>query len=300
MALSGAAAARGPRLRLTRKKPPAPPPSSCSGPGGGGQEGRTSNRGSWLDQEGLSEPQELWRLLVLRGVNSSQNQGSQEMPDLPAFFDKNTRNDENSQQPTVFKVGTEEFQWTPFPPAFAFVSGQLRKPDSSRFTKEKNLRVLDEQGQKMGPQSELSSPSTSAGGCEKQEARPGSGAGVKRPSDLKDGSVRASKGSLLAHPQQSQLRKKQRLWVEGAAASSASPQGLGRLGHSSGKKPSHSLDSDGARAGTEAASAGPSQETMALNGCPMCQQQFTGKLSQLDIDSHLAKCLSESIEDVIW
>ncbi|XP_051844740.1 Fanconi anemia core complex-associated protein 20 isoform X2 [Antechinus flavipes] len=301
MALPGAAAARGPRLRLTRKKPPAPPSSSCSGPGGGGgQEGRTSNKRSWLDQEGLSESEELWRLLVLRSVNSSQNQGSQEMPDLPAFFDKNTRNDENSQQPSVFKVGTEEFQWTPFPPAFASVSGQLRKPDSSRFTKEKNPRVLDEQGQKMGPQSELSSPGASAGGCEKQEARPGSGAGVKRPSDLKDGSVRASKGRLPAHPQQSQLRKKQRLCVEGAAASSASPRGLGHLGHSSGKKPGRSLDPDGARGGTEAASAGPSQGTGALNGCPMCQQQFTGKFSQLDIDSHLAKCLSESIEDVIW
>ncbi|XP_074162618.1 Fanconi anemia core complex-associated protein 20 isoform X2 [Sminthopsis crassicaudata] len=262
--------------------------------------GRTTGPRSWLEQEGLSEPEELWRLLVSGSAGPAQCPARPEMLDFPAFSHQNPRNEENSQQPTVFKVGTEEFQWTPFPPAFAFVSGQLRKPDSSRFPEERNPRVLDEQGQKTGPRRELSSPSAPAGGWEKQEARPGSGAGVKRPSDPKDGSVRASKGRALAHPQPSQLRKKQRLWVEGAAASSASARSLGRLGHSSGKKPGRSLDPDRAGGGPEAASAGPSQGTVALDGCPMCQRQFTEKLSQLDIDSHLAKCLSESIEDVIW
>nr|XP_025038463.1 Fanconi anemia core complex-associated protein 20 isoform X2 [Pelodiscus sinensis] len=40
--------------------------------------------------------------------------------------------------------------------------------------------------------------------------------------------------------------------------------------------------------------------TVTLDSCPMCLIQFTGTLSQLDIDSHLAKCLSESADDVIW
>ncbi|XP_040843518.1 Fanconi anemia core complex-associated protein 20 [Ochotona curzoniae] len=38
----------------------------------------------------------------------------------------------------------------------------------------------------------------------------------------------------------------------------------------------------------------------ALRNCPMCQQEFGPELVQLDIDSHLAQCLAESTEDVLW
>ncbi|XP_020827493.2 Fanconi anemia core complex-associated protein 20 [Phascolarctos cinereus] len=297
MALPGAAAARGPRLRLMRKKPPAPPSSSCSGAGGGGQEGRTSNIPSWLDQEGLNESDELWRLLVLRSVNSSLHEASQEMPDLPAFFDKNTRNDKSSQQPALFKVGTEEFQWTPFPPAFTFV-GQFKNPDSSHFTKGKPALILHEQAQGVGQSSGPSSWGPSAGGRENLEPRRDHGTGVKRPLERRDSGIEASKSRLP------QRRKKQRLWGEGDASSPASPQtltsGVSRPGYSSSEEPRHSLCSEGARVEKDAASAAVSQGIVALDSCPMCQVPFTGKFSQLDIDSHLAKCLSESIEDVTW
>ncbi|XP_074074807.1 Fanconi anemia core complex-associated protein 20 [Macrotis lagotis] len=288
MALPGVAAARGPRLRLTRKKPPAPPSSSCSGPGGGGQEGRrpNSNR-SWLDQEGLlNESDKLWRLLVLRSVNSGLNRTSQEMPDLPAFFDKNPRNDEDTQQPAIFKVGTEEFQWIPFPPAIPFVGGRVKNPDSSHFTKEKL------------PESEPTRVSQQSSGLAPRRAS----AGVKRPSELRDG--RATEPRLPRHPQPSQLRKKQRLSEEGATFPSVPPQALSMgescPGLSSLKKSSHSLGPEGASVERDTASATMSQGTGTLDSCPMCQVPFTGKLSQLDVDSHLAKCLSESIEDVIW
>ncbi|XP_062046290.1 Fanconi anemia core complex-associated protein 20 isoform X2 [Lepus europaeus] len=38
----------------------------------------------------------------------------------------------------------------------------------------------------------------------------------------------------------------------------------------------------------------------ALRSCPMCQREFGPGLAQLDIDSHLAQCLAESTEDVVW
>ncbi|XP_043852148.1 Fanconi anemia core complex-associated protein 20 [Dromiciops gliroides] len=306
MALPGAAAAagRGSRLRLTRKKPPAPPSSSSSGLGGGGQKGRASNSCSWLDQEGLNESDELWRLLVWRSVSSSLNRASQEMPDLPAFFDKSTRNDENSQQPVVFKVGTEEFRWIPFPPAFPFVGGQFKDLDSSPITEETPPpRAPQEQEQGVGPQS--SGPSSwAAGSCESQDPRPGSGAGVKRPSERRDGSTKAVKSQLPQPAQLSQLRKKQRLREEGGASSPAAPQtlaptGVTPAGRSSLRAPDHNLG-PGAREEKDTASATAGQGMVALDGCPMCQVPFTGTLSQLDIDSHLAKCLSESIEDVLW
>ncbi|XP_064228028.1 Fanconi anemia core complex-associated protein 20 [Aotus nancymaae] len=39
---------------------------------------------------------------------------------------------------------------------------------------------------------------------------------------------------------------------------------------------------------------------VALRSCPMCQKEFTPRLTQLDVDSHLAECLAESTEDVMW
>ncbi|XP_059808177.1 uncharacterized protein LOC132382206 [Hypanus sabinus] len=37
-----------------------------------------------------------------------------------------------------------------------------------------------------------------------------------------------------------------------------------------------------------------------LESCPMCLLQFPAGFTQLEVDSHLAKCLSESTEDVMW
>ncbi|XP_007943707.1 Fanconi anemia core complex-associated protein 20 [Orycteropus afer afer] len=42
------------------------------------------------------------------------------------------------------------------------------------------------------------------------------------------------------------------------------------------------------------------KEVPALGCCPMCQLDFSTKLSQLDIDAHLAQCLAESTDDVVW
>ncbi|XP_011933882.1 PREDICTED: Fanconi anemia-associated protein of 20 kDa isoform X3 [Cercocebus atys] len=44
----------------------------------------------------------------------------------------------------------------------------------------------------------------------------------------------------------------------------------------------------------------PSVEGTALRRCPMCQKEFGPRLTQLDVDSHLAQCLAESTEDVMW
>ncbi|XP_051895354.1 uncharacterized protein si:ch73-70k4.1 [Pristis pectinata] len=37
-----------------------------------------------------------------------------------------------------------------------------------------------------------------------------------------------------------------------------------------------------------------------LESCPMCLVRFPAGFTQLEVDSHLAKCLSESTEDVMW
>lgn len=42
------------------------------------------------------------------------------------------------------------------------------------------------------------------------------------------------------------------------------------------------------------------QSPPALLSCPLCQKAFDPTLTQLDVDSHLAQCLAESTEDVVW
>lgn len=87
------------------------------------------------------------------------------------------------------------------------------------------------------------------------------------------------------------------------------PRGGGGLGHSR-----HVLRGAGGLPGSPARSPQqclapklPStQEQRLVDGaqilrsCPMCQADFAPGLAQLDIDSHLAQCLEESTEDVVW
>lgn len=51
---------------------------------------------------------------------------------------------------------------------------------------------------------------------------------------------------------------------------------------------------------TKGRSDGQMEAGLDLESCPMCLVPFPAGFTQLDIDSHLAKCLSESTEDVMW
>nr|XP_060478642.1 Fanconi anemia core complex-associated protein 20-like [Panthera onca] len=52
--------------------------------------------------------------------------------------------------------------------------------------------------------------------------------------------------------------------------------------------------------GTPGARERPWEAAPTLRTCPMCQTDFAPGLAQLDIDNHLAQCLEESAEDVVW
>ncbi|OBS80834.1 hypothetical protein A6R68_20969 [Neotoma lepida] len=42
------------------------------------------------------------------------------------------------------------------------------------------------------------------------------------------------------------------------------------------------------------------QSSPVLLSCPLCQKAFEPTLAKPDVDSHLAQCLAESTEDVVW
>ncbi|KAI8500422.1 ubiquitin-dependent protein binding [Branchiostoma belcheri] len=47
-------------------------------------------------------------------------------------------------------------------------------------------------------------------------------------------------------------------------------------------------------------SKGGCGEAGSLRSCPMCQEEFPPGMSQLDMDGHIAACLSASSEDIMW
>ncbi|XP_075695762.1 Fanconi anemia core complex-associated protein 20 isoform X2 [Rhinoderma darwinii] len=44
----------------------------------------------------------------------------------------------------------------------------------------------------------------------------------------------------------------------------------------------------------------PAKATSSLDNCPICLKPFPKPFSQLDLDGHLAQCLSETTVDVVW
>ncbi|XP_036918058.1 Fanconi anemia core complex-associated protein 20 [Sturnira hondurensis] len=99
-------AARGSRLRLSRRQqpsrggPPSPRPGSL-------QDG---------DGDGDGERARLWAEL-LRAVSADLDEDGVSPP-LPAFLGQEpSRNPERAPSPEVFTVGSKTFSWTPFPPA---------------------------------------------------------------------------------------------------------------------------------------------------------------------------------------
>ncbi|XP_006885995.1 PREDICTED: Fanconi anemia-associated protein of 20 kDa-like [Elephantulus edwardii] len=42
------------------------------------------------------------------------------------------------------------------------------------------------------------------------------------------------------------------------------------------------------------------ENPLTLTSCPMCLTEFGTTLSQLDVDGHLAQCLADSTDDVMW
>ncbi|XP_059869124.1 Fanconi anemia core complex-associated protein 20 isoform X1 [Delphinus delphis] len=75
-------------------------------------------------------------------------------------------------------------------------------------------------------------------------------------------------------------------------------EALGRTGSSAWSPQRHPAPEP---RGTSSAEEQPSVEGLpTLQSCPMCQAVFAPRLTQLDIESHLAQCLAESTDDVVW
>nr|XP_042708762.1 Fanconi anemia core complex-associated protein 20 isoform X3 [Chrysemys picta bellii] len=200
----------GGKLRLKpRKAPPGRSREPSPGREPPARRQTLANRYSWFEQQGLSESENMW-MLILKAVNPDLKPTSWEtVPSLPEFFGQNSENEKNPPKPEVFKL----------------CKGTV-------LSEEKNRKENESKGQQSYAQ--MYQHNVLLGETRSTSAE------IKSPVDI---------------PKMEGLEEK----------------------------------AEDQRAGT-----------LTLDSCPMCLIQFTGILSQLDIDSHLAKCLSESADDVIW
>ncbi|KAM9115862.1 Fanconi anemia core complex-associated protein 20 isoform 4-T4 [Pangshura tecta] len=231
----------GGKLRLKpRKAPPGRSREPSPGREPPARRQTLANRYSWFEQQGLSESENMW-MLILKAVNPDLKPTSWEtVPSLPEFFGQNSENENPPPKPEVFKVGVKDFQWIPLP-SFYKEKALNRKNPSCQISKSQTEHLMEREDQ--ADQNQLNIAPV----VEKISLAINDDPGETRSTSAEIKSVDIPKMEGLEEKAEDQ------------------------------------------RAGA-----------LTLDSCPMCLIQFTGTLSQLDIDSHLAKCLSESADDMIW
>uniref|UniRef100_A0A8B9PMQ2 UBZ2-type domain-containing protein n=1 Tax=Apteryx owenii TaxID=8824 RepID=A0A8B9PMQ2_APTOW len=310
------------KLRLKPRK--APPdrsrePSPAQDPPGRRQ--TLADRCSWFEKENLSECEKAW-ILLLKAVNHDLKCTNwQTVPRFPEFFGKSSE-EENLQQSEVFKIGMKDFQWTSFPSFHKEKCLKAKDLSSPQLTESQTDHLLKGCSQADEPKSLSSTDEKTCCVTIKDQTKNVVGEYSKDISKL-DVNPKSCK---LTQPKYSTYH---------LALLQSSAKALGSQQHYRGtiqnSKENRKEDNSSvsqlqtyrgnvsfgeARSvpaernsllvsmpGTESCKEkieDQSEGTLTLDSCPMCLIQFSGTLSQLDIDGHLARCLSESADDVMW
>ncbi|KAM9115860.1 Fanconi anemia core complex-associated protein 20 isoform 2-T2 [Pangshura tecta] len=313
----------GGKLRL---KPRKAPPGRSREPSPG-REPPARRQYSWFEQQGLSESENMW-MLILKAVNPDLKPTSWEtVPSLPEFFGQNSENENPPPKPEVFKVGVKDFQWIPLP-SFYKEKALNRKNPSCQISKSQTEHLMEREDQadqnqlNIAPVVEKISLAINddPGKIIRMKHSRKSSSKLKEkerteryePNQCTDStlhSVPASTQSLAKDFCLQQLCKGTVLGEEKSRKENESKGQqsdaqihqhnvlLGETRSTSAEIKSVDIPKmEGLEEKAEDQRAG----ALTLDSCPMCLIQFTGTLSQLDIDSHLAKCLSESADDMIW
>uniref|UniRef100_A0A8C8RQ26 UBZ2-type domain-containing protein n=1 Tax=Pelusios castaneus TaxID=367368 RepID=A0A8C8RQ26_9SAUR len=318
----------GGKLRLKpRKAPPSRSREPSPGPEPPARRQTLPQGYSWFEQQGLTEPENMWRLILKAVMPDLKYTHGETVPSLPQFFEQNSEKEMYAPQPEVFKVGMKDFQWIPFP---SFCKEALTRKDPSFCHLPESQTEMEREDQMGKKQLSIVSvvDNISFAVSEDSAENPRIKDSRKSSSKLK-GKGRTERCTWIHHTD-SALHS-----VPASTQSHAKdfcPQQLCKGPVLSEEKTRKDQESKGQEspaqmhqhnvllceiksAGAEIKSPpvdiprmeGPDEKaedrgagTLTLDSCPMCLIQFTGTLSQLDIDSHLAKCLSESADDVIW
>ncbi|XP_030364065.1 Fanconi anemia core complex-associated protein 20 isoform X2 [Strigops habroptila] len=276
---------------------------------------------SWFEKEDLNECEEPWGLL-LKGVSQDfQCTDWQAVPTFPEFFKKSSE-EESLQEQEVFTIGKKDFQWVSFP----------------SFCKEEHLNPEDLSSHQL-TQSQINHLHTGQGQADKLSSLPcaaektccvtitdqakhvvGEDTEAISKSDVSPKSCKLTWHGSSVHD----------LALPRCSAKALSDQqhcgGTAQNSRESGKENHRKelqLQTHQGGVSFGEARCTPAEENPplvslpgtksckeeeeywgegapTLDSCPMCLIRFSGTLSQLDVDGHLARCLSESTNDVMW
>ncbi|XP_074017832.1 Fanconi anemia core complex-associated protein 20 [Numenius arquata] len=308
------------KLRLKpRKVPPA-----CSreiSPGWESPRWRRTSAGScsWFEKEDLNECEKTWTLLLKAIDQDLQCTNWQTVPSFPEFFGKSPE-EERLRKQEVFTIGMKDFQWVLFP---SFPKEKCLEPkdlSSHQLTQSQ----IDHLQQGWGQADTLKSlPSTAEKTCcgtttdQIKNMVGGDTKGISKldispkpckliqhrssthPLALSQSSAEAfSLQQLCRRTEQNRENRKENDREELQIQTHRETISFGEARSvPAEEKPLASVPgTESCKEKTENQSGGSS----TLESCPMCLIHFSGTLSQLDIDGHLARCLSESADDVMW
>ncbi|XP_025952296.1 Fanconi anemia core complex-associated protein 20 [Dromaius novaehollandiae] len=310
------------KLRLKPRK--APPdhsrePSPAQDPPGRRQ--TLADRCSWFEKEDLSECEKTW-ILLLKAVNQDLKYTNwQTVPSFPEFFGKSSE-EETLRQPEVFKTGMKDFQWISFP-SFHKEKHLIPKDlSSSQPTESQTDHLLKGCSQADEPKS-LSSTAEetccvtikdqtknvvreNSKGISKLNVNPKSYKLTQHKYSTYHLALSQNSAKTLGFQQYCrgtiQNSKENRKEKNSSIPQLQTYQGNVSF-HEARPMPAERNSLLVSMPGTESCkekTEDQSEGTLTLDSCPMCLIQFSGTLSQLDIDGHLARCLSESADDVTW
>uniref|UniRef100_A0A8C5QD59 UBZ2-type domain-containing protein n=1 Tax=Leptobrachium leishanense TaxID=445787 RepID=A0A8C5QD59_9ANUR len=295
------------KLKLKRKKDSVVSPDAGSRQqhGGGLSSRRCSSTGSWFDEIELTAAEQMWRQVLKAANTSLTNLEWDVVPRLPECSNKNIQKSrEETHEHEVVRIGQEEFHWIPFPnypTDISIQNGDGNIPDDHTFPNQdkesslEDIRVVCEKDLKIQQpvdqvKSRLCLDAT-------KQSIP---ATKKRPSKKAKKPVTAGSQTQtkLFPTKRAEVNKTQDASPDQRAKrepQAQEPEIIDLVTEDTAEEvePCHSR----APALNPHSSAGVVD---LLDNCPICLKEFPKGISQLEIDSHLAQCLSESTVDVMW
>ncbi|KAE8592864.1 hypothetical protein XENTR_v10018904 [Xenopus tropicalis] len=246
---------------------------------------------SWLSEIDLTATEQTWKQVLNATFTDVQSVGWDAVPGLPAFNRKITDTRPNgTAEPEVFKAGEQRFEWFPFPTGSPQHITEHR--DSMQESSAEGTITAEEQERLLGTTDRGIVP-----------------AAEDRNNQLKEGTV---PNVLLVQAKHRPNNRAEQKLQTGNMYSPPKPtvderSHLAQAPEAAEKRDQENMQThDSLRhdlcspiAPRESANTS-SANTGALENCPMCLKPFSMRLSQLDIDSHLAQCLSETAVDVMW
>ncbi|XP_059685850.1 Fanconi anemia core complex-associated protein 20 [Gavia stellata] len=300
------------KLRL---KPRKPPPACGREPSPGRESPRrrqtAADRCSWFEKDDLNECEKTWILLLKNISQDLQCTNWRTVPSFPEFFGKSSE-EESLRKQEVFTIGTKDFQWVSFP---SFCKEKHLNPKDLSFhqltqSQADKLRSLPSTAEKTCCATITDQAKNMVGedtkGISKLDASPKSRTLTQHTSSTHHLTLSQSSPKAFSFQQRCrgtvQNSRENRKENDRKELQMQTHQGNISFGEAryvpaENKPPRASVPgTESCKEKTENQSEGSS----TLDSCPMCLIHFSGTLSQLDIDGHLARCLSESADDIMW